>query len=192
LLIVAGAIVMVAIGYVVVLLLGGTALRNLPFGEQIGRFGEEIGGPEILEPDDVPLPPLDPSEEELIPTPGDSPLVARPSPSPSPSFIPPSPGQPTDVTFVIEYENTTGVRLTGVRITDRIPGGTVFRQGSATPPASFDGQQLLWEIGTLDPGEIGKVSFTVFTNRTGRVTNRAVITSNEAPSREVESSARVD
>lgn len=186
------AILLVAVGYVVLLLLGGRALDRLPLAKQIGAIGEGIRDITEFDPGSSrPIPALaNPEAGGVLASP--SPVVARPSPSASPSFIPPAPGDPSEVTFTIEFENTTGVRLTGVRLVDRIPSGTVFRSGSAVPGASFDGAQLVWDIGTLEPNQVGKVSFSVLTNRTGRISNRAVMTSNEAPSSEIESSATVD
>lgn len=186
LLIAAVIVSIVALGYIAVLLAGGRALRGLPFAEQIQEAGKAIGevvggrGPAVQ------LPPLR-SEEEVAAEQSPTPVVPRASVSPT--VIPPEPDAPSTVTFTIEYENTTGVRLTGVRITNELPAGSAFK--SANPSGSFDGKQLVWDIGTLDPGQKGSVSFQVATNRKGRITNKAVMSSNEAPSSTIESSATV-
>lgn len=186
LLIAAVIVSIVALGYIAVLLAGGRALRGLPFAEQIQEAGKAIGevvggrGPAVQ------LPPLQTQEE----------VAARASPSPvvpratlSPTVIPPAPEDPSTITFTIEYENTTGVRLTGVKITNDLPSGVAFK--SANPAGSFDGKKLVWDIGILDPGQKGSVSFQVVTNKKGRITNKAVMTSNEAPATTIESSATV-
>ncbi|HVE76657.1 MAG TPA: hypothetical protein VND22_07820 [Actinomycetota bacterium] len=188
---------LVALGYVAVLFFGGQALRDLPGAGGIQRLREGLEGlGEAGPPALADLPPLlqnggasptsSPIEVILSPPPG-----ASPQPSLSPVAVAPRPEDPSIVTFTIEFENTTGVRLTGVQITDRIPSGTSYRGGSANPDASFDGSQLVWNIGTLDPGEGGRVSFQVLTRTTGRITNRAVLTSNEAPPGTIESSTNV-
>lgn len=181
---------LVALGYVAVLLVGGRALRDLPFAKEIQgageRIGEVVGGRQPA----VALPPPLQTQGPVAGRPSPTPVVAA-RPTLSPSVEPPAPDEPSLVTFTIEYENTTGVRLTGVQITDDIPGGATYRNGSASPPATFDGRKLTWNIGTLDPGQKGAVSFQVFTNRKGRITNEAVMTSNEAPSSKITTSATV-
>jgi uncharacterized repeat protein (TIGR01451 family) len=185
----AAALMLVVVGYLIVLLIGGQALRNLPGARIIGRIGDKFGDIQDRSPARVPLPALQATPGGAEPA--ASPVVTRPSPKASPSFIPAAPDAPSTVTFTLEYENTTGVRLTGIRLTDKIPTGTSYRTGSATPDASFDGATLVWHIGTLDPGQTGKVTFQVQTNRNGRISNKATLFSNEAPPSEVESSATV-
>jgi uncharacterized repeat protein (TIGR01451 family) len=189
LLVVAAALLLVVIGYLIVLLIGGQALRNLPGAKIVGRIGDTFGGTQDRTPARLPLPALQATPGGAEPA--ASPVVTRPSPKASPSFIPAAPDAPSTVTFTLDFENTTGVRLTGVRLTDRIPTGTTFKPGSATPEASFDGTQLVWQIGTLNPGQSGRVTFQVQTNRNGRISNKATVFSNEAPPSEVESSATV-
>lgn len=186
LLIAAVIVSIVALGYIAVVLAGGSALRRLPGAKQIQEAGEAIGGALGGRGPTVQLPPLQTREQ----------AAAQASPSPvvpsiflSPSVIPPAPDDPSLVTFTIEYENTTGVRLTEVRITNDVPSGSAFQ--SATPTAAFDGRRLVWDIGTIDPGQKGSVRFQVSTNRKGRITNRAVMTSKEAPPSSIESSATV-
>jgi uncharacterized repeat protein (TIGR01451 family) len=184
----AAALMLVVVGYLIVLLVGGQALRGLPGAALIGRIGDRLGGLEDPGSARAPLPALQATPGFAGPAPSP---VSVPTPRPSPSFIPAAPDAPSIVTFTVDYENNTGVRLTGVRLTDRIPAGTTYRTGSAVPDATFDGAQLEWNIGTLNPGQTGRVTFQVQTNRRGRISNRATIVSNEAPASEVESSATV-
>lgn len=186
LLIAAVIVSLVALGYIGVLLAGGRALRGLPFAKQVQEAGRAIGEVVTGGQPGVQLPPLQ-SRVEVVTQASPSPVVPRPIQSPT--VIPPAPDEPSLVTFTVEYENTTGVRLTGVKITDDIPSGTSYRQSS--PVADFDGKRLVWNLGTLDPGQKGTVAFQVSTNRKGRITNKAVLTSNEAPPSQVESSATV-
>ena len=185
---------LVAFGYTAVLFVGGKALQDAPLARPIQRFKRGLENLSRAEPPKSlsRLPPLT-GGSALGPTPSPSPVAPRvtPSASLSPSAIPAKPDDPSVVTFTIEFENTTGVRLTGVKITDRVPSGTSYRAGSASPAAGFDGSQLVWDIGVLDPGQSGKVTFQVSTRLKGRISNRATITSNEAPASFVESSATV-
>lgn len=181
-----GIAAFVILGYAAVILVGGAALKQAPFAERLLELRERVGEAIAPRPPALGLRPIRPPGGEITVSP--SPVVARPSPSPS--FIPPAPDEPSTVTFTIDFENTTGVRLTGVRVVDRIPSGASYVTGSASPVASFDGSQLVWQIGVLDPGQSGRVSFRVLT-RSGTITNRAVLHSNEAPPSEVTSSATV-
>lgn len=183
------AILIVALGYVAVIFVGGEALRLAPFGQQLIDLRERLG--DVIAPDSpsVTLRPLESGGVGVGTQTNPSPIVAaEPSPSLSPTVVAPAPDAPSIVTFTIEYENTTGVRLTGVQITDRIPSGATYVSGSASGAGSFDGTQLVWNLGTLDPGQTGKVSFRVTTRRE-QLTNKAVMTSNEAPPSEIESTA---
>jgi len=184
---------LVVLGYTAVLLIGGKALKDAPGAGAVGRLKEGITG--LNEPTQ----PLRSRPQALapsnLPTSSPTPIVPRnrltPSPSLSPKDIPPQPEDPSLLTFTIEFENTTGVRLTQVRITDKIPAGTTYRDGSASSGGVFDGTQVTWNLGTLDPGASGKVSFQVFTRRKGTITNEAIITSKEAPPSSIKSSATV-
>lgn len=184
----------VVLGYLTVLFLGGRALEKNPFTQTLHKIQSGLKSLNNSEPPrGLAHPgPLIGSEVQVGATP--SPIQPRVTPSPSPSLsprvIPPAPDAPSTLTFTIDYENTTGLRITGVQITDRVPSGTAFKEGSPSPPASFDGTTLVWNIGTLDPGQTGRVSFQVYARST-RVTNRAVMTSNEAPPSSVETSATV-
>lgn len=183
-------VVLVGLGYATLLFLAGNALQDAPFARQILGVRERLRALTTVEPPRA-LPPILQPEEGIQVSP--SPVVASPVPSPtlSPTFVPPSPDAPTSLTFTINYLNNTGVRLTGVRLTNDLPPGTSLVTGSPSPPASFDGTTLVWNIGTLDPGVGGKVSFRVVTRRTGRITNTAVMTSNETEPTSITSSATI-
>lgn len=186
---------LVVVGYAAVLFVGGRALQDAPLAGPIFKLRKGLENLSKAEPPKSlgQLPPLAP--RALSPTASPSPITARVSPVPSPTLspkvVPPEPDAPSVVTFTIEYENTTGVQLTGVRITDKIPNGTSYRTGSASPGAAFDGKELVWDIGTLNAGAKGTVTFQVVTRLTGRITNKATLTSNDAPPATIESSANV-
>jgi uncharacterized repeat protein (TIGR01451 family) len=169
-----------ALGYAAVLFVAGSALQDAPFAGQIGAIRERLRSLTSVEPPET-FPPVLEGEEgvELSP----SPVVASPLPVParSPRFIPPSPGTPTEFTFAVEFQNTTGVRLTGVQLTSTIPAGTRLAAGSPAPPAALEDGRLRWDIGTVDPNAGGRVEFKVLTNRRGAVTSEWTMTSNEAP-----------
>ena len=46
-------------------------------------------------------------------------------------------------------------------IRDQIPAGTAYVEGSATPAADFDGEELTWNLGKQKANASGTVSFTV-------------------------------
>jgi uncharacterized repeat protein (TIGR01451 family) len=178
----------VALGYAVVLFVAGTALQNAPGARQILGVRNRLDEILKFQPPQAPLPPLQAQGVGVVAqTP--SPVQVRPAPTLSPLFKPPQADAPSTVTFSIQYENTTGVQLTNVQISDKLPTGTTFK--SANPAAAFDGTQLVWSLGTLAPGASGTVSFVVTTTRHGKITNTGVMTSTEAPAATITSSANV-
>lgn len=184
-------IAMVALGYVAVLYLGGNALQDAPFAQAIRQARERFEEIITFEPPKS-LPPALTAEGDDVVRLSPSPVIAvQPSPSLSPVFRPPAPDAPSLATFTIEYENTTGVRLTGVTITNEIPAGTNYRSDSSSPGAQLNGRTLVWSLGTLEVGQSGSVRFQVATTRTGRIVNRAVMRSNEAPEAVIENSVNV-
>lgn len=185
-------VVLVALGYATLLFLAGNALQDAPFARQIFGVRERLRALTTVEPPRALPPILEPEEGiQTSPSPVVASPIASPSPTLSPTFIPPSPDAPSVLTFTINYVNNTGVRLTGVRLTNDLPPGTSLIAGSPTPPASFDGTRLVWNIGTLDPDVGGKVSFRVATRRTGTITNTAVMTTNETQPTSISSSATI-
>lgn len=179
-----------ALGYAAVLFVAGSALQDAPFAGQIGAIRERLRSLTSVEPPET-FPPVLEDDRGIEISP--SPVVASPLPTPalSPSFIPPSPGAPTVLTFVVEYQNTTGVRLTGVQLTSTIPEGTSLVARSPSPPAAPEDGRLRWDLGTVDPGAGGRVEFQVLTNRRGVVTSEATMTSNEAPPSQTTTAGRV-
>ncbi len=64
------------------------------------------------------------------------------------------------ITYTLFYENgnCTGG---GVKVKDYIPDYTTYVPDSANPSATFDGEKVLWNIGTVEPGEFGTLTFQV-------------------------------
>jgi len=91
-------------------------------------------------------------------------------------------GAGQSVTYTISYENNSTETLTGVTVTNFIPAGTLFV--SASWGGILQGEQVvLWEIGTLEPGQSGEVSLVLHipqSSEDGSIfVNTAVIDSNE-------------
>lgn len=181
------AVLLVLAGYVAVIVVGGEALRAAPFGRFILEARSELEQLFGFEPPEVVLPPLQDVIQPTLP----SPFVA-PEPSPSPAPVPSPisvPDEPSVITFTIDFENNTGVMLTGVRLVNPLPAGTAYR--TSRPAGSFDGQQVTWNLGTLAIGERGRVILELATRRRGVVRNRATMISEEAPPSGVESSVTI-
>jgi uncharacterized repeat protein (TIGR01451 family) len=69
------------------------------------------------------------------------------------------------VTYVISLENgDTG--SASVTMTDSIPHGTHFVEGSATGGATYSEGQVIWS-GTLEPAEIHEITFQVTVDEPG-------------------------
>ncbi len=54
-----------------------------------------------------------------------------------------------DIDVTIQVVNHKPETLTGVTVTDEIPDGTIFKQGSANVPATVDGNTVIFDIGTM-------------------------------------------
>ncbi len=67
-----------------------------------------------------------------------------------------------NLTYTINYQNTGGTTATNVVIKDPLPVGTTFV--SATNGGVLQGGNVVFNIGTLNPGDSGSVSFTVTVN----------------------------
>ncbi len=70
--------------------------------------------------------------------------------------------QPDEVlTYTLNYANDTGQTVTNARIEDLIPIGATYEPGSASDGGTFDGSKVIWNLGSLDIGASGTVSFQV-------------------------------
>ena len=65
----------------------------------------------------------------------------------------------TDIAYTIDVENDGAHPLTGVSVKDAIPGGTEFI--SADGSGIFTGSEVIWNAGTLEPGETKSFSLLV-------------------------------
>ncbi len=65
------------------------------------------------------------------------------------------------IDYVVAYENTGTLPVTGVVLRAFVPGSTTFV--SAGQGGSHDNGQLDWTIGALDPGQTGQVTYSVST-----------------------------
>jgi uncharacterized repeat protein (TIGR01451 family) len=83
--------------------------------------------------------------------------------------------------YQIVVKNTGTTLAKGVIITDPIPSGTTYVNGSASPTAVFNGSSLTWNIDELAPGAAVTVTFQVMVNAnlsSGTViTNVAIVNS---------------
>ena len=69
--------------------------------------------------------------------------------------------QPGDeLTYTITYNNNTDGAAT-IKVEDTIPAHTTYKDGSATPDATFADGKLTWTIENVAMGASGTVSFTV-------------------------------
>jgi uncharacterized repeat protein (TIGR01451 family) len=119
--------------------------------------------------------------------------TAAPSPSPSPSPTGPvdlaitktvtKPATSTGDTIVYQLAvlNKSANSASNVVVTDGLPDGTTFV--SATPsqggPCTAADQTVTCPLGTLAPGATATITLTVRADRTGTLTNGAVVRSNE-------------
>ena len=55
-----------------------------------------------------------------------------------------------DIEVTIRVVNHKPETLTGVTVTDEIPAGTVFKQGSSNVPATVDGNTVIFDLGTMN------------------------------------------
>ena len=85
-----------------------------------------------------------------------------------------------ELTYTISYGNSTGT-VQNITITDTIPAGTEYVEGSASPNATWDEttKTLTWSISGVAAGQTGEVSFKVKVTedavQPGKVENSAQI-----------------
>lgn len=66
------------------------------------------------------------------------------------------------INWVNDAVDETGKAVAAdIIIRDQIPAGTAYVEGSATPAADFDGEELTWNLGKQKANASGTVSFTV-------------------------------
>jgi len=81
-----------------------------------------------------------------------------------------------DTVFDLYYFNMSGFEAPGTTLVDDLPDGLEFL--SADPePSSVNGQQVTWDLGTLQAFGFGEVSIRVRPTVTGTIVNHAVISS---------------
>ncbi len=84
------------------------------------------------------------------------------------------------ITYTLTYANTGASPIDGVVVDDTVPTGTVFVPGSmgsnpSIPVTAMVGNDLVWNVGYLYPGNTGTLSFQVVAGpNCGPVTNQAV------------------
>lgn len=78
------------------------------------------------------------------------------------------------ITYTISYGNIGNMNATDVTISDPIPSGTTYVPFSATAGGVFDGQKVVWNLGTLKVGTNDSVSFSVMTD--SNLSNDSIIT----------------
>ncbi len=78
--------------------------------------------------------------------------------------------------YTLQYENAGNESATGVVLTDTLPTDVTV-MGVAPSPVSTTTQQIVWELGTLNPGDNGKIviTTTVGGNRGRTLHNVALI-----------------
>ncbi len=105
------------------------------------------------------------------------------------------------VPYNLSVENTSDVPVTGIVVTDRLPVGFRYRDGSAkrdgsvsvNPTISNDGQTLVFKVGTLGAGKKVSIDYVAEVSagaHTGKAVNRALASGDNASS--LPASATVD
>ena len=89
------------------------------------------------------------------------------------------------LTYALRLENAGAAPLTGVVLSDPLPVGTTFVSADGAYTLEAGGREVVWNIGTLAPGEARTLSLTVQVNadvRQGQVIeNTITATSHEMP-----------
>lgn len=92
-------------------------------------------------------------------------VASQPLPSPAISLtktVDKTSAQAGEVlTYAITYRNTGQAEARNIVITDVIPNGTLYVQGSAASGGVFNNNQIVWTINSLQPSAQGAVSFQV-------------------------------
>jgi uncharacterized repeat protein (TIGR01451 family) len=87
------------------------------------------------------------------------------------------------INYNLSYRNIGNQTAHGVFVTDQIPSGTAYVNGTATAPVNFDSGTLTWNIGDLAAGSRGELTFQVHVSSLAssgqQITNQASIISTE-------------
>ena len=75
--------------------------------------------------------------------------------------------------YQLEVTNTGSADATEVVVTDELPEGLLFLQGT---PTERGNKPLLWELGTIRPGQTQRIVYEVTAEKRGVLTNSAVAT----------------
>jgi uncharacterized repeat protein (TIGR01451 family) len=87
------------------------------------------------------------------------------------------------ITYTITVSNTGNAAANNVRISDPVPTETTYVAGSAAPALESGPSPLVWNVGTLNPGQARTVTFVVRVNSGGasNILNTAGADSDETP-----------
>ncbi|MFC1799520.1 T9SS type A sorting domain-containing protein [Candidatus Eisenbacteria bacterium] len=89
-----------------------------------------------------------------------------------------------NITYTISYENTNGLEVTNVTLSDEMPAGVSYV--SSSPAGTPSGSTVDWDLGTLGAGATGSVELVVQvdagTTPGITLTNQSMITSDETGS----------
>lgn len=87
------------------------------------------------------------------------------------------------INYNLSYRNIGNQTAQRVLITDQIPAGTAYVNGTATAPVNFNSGILTWNIGNLTAGSRGELTFQVHVSSLAtsgqQITNQASIISTE-------------
>ena len=80
-----------------------------------------------------------------------------------------------DVEFRLLVQNTGFVNLTSVQVIDTLPSILSYNNDANITPTSVNGNQITWEISTLDINETVEITFTAHSEGVGEVDNICIV-----------------
>ncbi len=87
--------------------------------------------------------------------------------------------------YELTYTNTGKVPLTGITVTDSLPGNTTLNAANPSPTSTSNGgATLTWQLPNLNPGKSNTITLNVNTPSAqvgDTLTNQAFVNTNEAP-----------